>query len=118
MTANAGFNGTTISFASETTTPLLSIDYGSSGAKVQTSGSDDTQKTYVSGVPDDTITYSVVGSTSTEVGDTGAVAITFSDDTTPSITFSSGVCVEVSISGSEDSPITSTVTVVPYAATG
>ena len=109
--ANDGFNGTTVAIGTPTQTPLLSCEYSNSAAKVQVTGSGDAQKHYVSGIPDETITFTVAGVTDADIGDSGAITITWFDGT--STTFTTGIVVEVSTSGSEDSPITSSVTIVP-----
>ena len=109
--ANAGFNGSTISFASEVTTPLRDIDYSEEAAKVDIRGAADSNKTYMAGVPDRTVTFTVVGATATVPGDVGAVAIAWFDGGTSAI--AAAICTGVTINGSLDGEITSQITVVP-----
>ena len=112
--ADNGFNGTTITIASSAQTDLLSIDYTKEGAKVQVTGADATTKLFVAGIPEEGVTFTVAGGTTLDVGDTGAVAIAFNDGTAVSLTNS--VVTSISISGSEDSPIVSSITLAPAAA--
>lgn len=111
--ANDGFNNTTIAIGTPTQTPLISVDYSSSAAKVETTASEGTTKQYVAGVPDESITFTVVGVTASTIGDTGVITVTWFDGSTT--TFANGIVVEVGTSGSTDDQITSTVTLVPTA---
>jgi len=112
--ANDGFNGTTIALGTPTQTPLISVDYSNSAAKVETTASDGTTKQYVAGVPDESITFTVVGVTTADIGTSGLITVTWFDGSTTVLT--NGIVVEVGTSGSTDDQITSTVTVVPTAA--
>jgi hypothetical protein len=112
--ANNGFNGSSVTIASAGQADLLSIDYTKEGAKVQVTGSDATTKLFVAGIPEEGVTFTVAGGTSLDVGDTGAVAISFFDGTSVSLTNS--IVVSIGISGSEDSPITSSITLAPTSA--
>lgn len=110
--ADNGFNGSTITIASVPVgDELLSIDYTKEGAKVQVTGSGAATKLFVAGIPEEGVTFTVTGGTALDVGDTGAVTIEFNDGTSVSLTNS--VVTSISISGSEDSPLVSSVTLAP-----
>lgn len=111
MAANDGFNGSTISFGSAGQAPLRDVEYSEEAAKVDVTGAGDAEKSYVAGIPDKTITFTVVGVTSVLVGDEGAVSIGWNDGSTSTLT--AGVVTGVAISGSLDGEITSSVTIVP-----
>ena len=113
--ADDGFNGTTIHFDSSEQTPLRDISFGSTGAEVDVSGAGDSAKTYESGLPDDTCTFTLVGAgAGIDVGDEAAITITWSDTDTDSM--ANSVVVGVDKSGSMDSEILTAVTVRPTAA--
>ena len=112
MALNDGFNGTTLTIAGVSATGIKDISYSQSGAKVQVSGAEATQKEYLVGVPDIEVTITVVGMLAVDVGTTGATTITWSSsETADSITNS--IVVSVDTSGSEDGEITTSVTVAP-----
>ena len=111
--ADKGFNQSTFTFGTART-PLRSIDYGSDGAKVPISGSADAQRFYADGIPDNTVTVTLVGNVTLDAGETNATcSIAFYDGT--AITFGQALIVDVEMSGSEDSEILSTVQFVPGA---
>lgn len=116
MAANDGFNGSTIAIGASSQTPLRDIEYSSEAAKVDISGAGDTYKTYVAGIPDNTITFTVVGRTTVDIGDTETFTITWADTTTDVLT--DGIVVGVSASGSLDGEITSSITVATTPAAG
>jgi hypothetical protein len=109
--ADKGFNGTTVSVVGTSAVPLLDASNSSSGAKVQVSGSGDSQKEYVTGVPDNVVTLTVAGCLDIDVGDTGATTVTWNDGTTD--TYTSSIVTDVNATGSEDSPITQDISVAP-----
>lgn len=111
--ADDGFNGATISIASTGQTPLLDINYSESCAKVQVTGSADAEKRYVNGNVDKTVSFTVVGTTTANVGATGAISIVWGDAGSTTTTITTGIVTSISTSGSEDSPITTTIEVVP-----
>jgi hypothetical protein len=107
--ADDGFNGSKIKIGEADQVPLRDIEYSSEAAKVDISGAADTYKTYVAGIPDNTITFTVVGRTTVEIGDTETFTITWNDGTTDVLT--DGIVVGVSATGSLDGEITSSITV-------
>lgn len=110
--ADDGFNGSTISFGAGGQTPLRSITFDNGGAMVDVSGAGDSQKTYVCGLDDIKTTYVIVGSTTLARGSTGAVVVAWNDgDDDGSIT--SAVISSVSVSGSMDGEILTTIECVP-----
>ena len=110
--ADDGFNGSTISFNSVDQVPLRSVTYDESAAAVEISGSADAQKLFVSGQPDKTITFEIVGTTTLTTADTAAaVSITWNDGTSDS--FTTGVITNISTSGSEDGEILTSITCKP-----
>lgn len=107
--ANDGFNGSTISFGAADQTPLLSITHDTAAAEIDVTGAADTEGTYLAGIPHETITFDVVGVSGLAVGATpAAVAIAWFDGTNESLT--TGVCTNISVTGSIDDKITSSVT--------
>ena len=106
-----GFNGATIKWnTTDDQTPLLSISYDKTAAEIDVTGAADSNHTYITGIPDETITCEVVGQpTTVDVGTTAAlVTITWGDETTE--TFTTGECTSISKSGSIDDKHTSTIT--------
>jgi hypothetical protein len=118
MAGEKSFNASTISFASETTTPLRSIRYSASGAKVQVSGVADAAKLYEAGIPDLEVTFDIVGATAIVIGDAGALTIGWGGGTDPptGVLAATWVCTGVDTSGDEDSEIITSVTCVPATA--
>ena len=109
--ADDGFNGTTLTVVGTSATGIRDISISKSGAKVQLSGAEANQKEYGTGVPDVEVSITVVGVLAVDVGDVGATTITWNDGSSDSLTNS--IVVSVDTSGSEDSEITTTVTVAP-----
>ena len=114
--ADDGFNGSTLTVAGVSATGIKDISFSQSGAKVQVSGAEATQKEYMTGIPDIELTASVVGALAVDVGDTGETSVVWNDGTTDTITNS--IVVSVDTSGSEDGEITTSVTVAPTPAAG
>jgi hypothetical protein len=108
------FNGTTVAIGAAGQTPLTSARYKSSVAKVKVSGSGNALKTYVAGVKDRTATIELVGGTSLAVGSEGHVTITWGGS--GALSMSNCVVVSKKITGSEDSPISTTLELVPIEA--
>ena len=112
--ADDGFNGSPISIGAADQTPLRDISFDQSCAEVDVTGAADSEKTYEAGIPDKTVTYTVVGTTTLAIGDEGAVAVSWNDGGSDSLT--NGVVVGVSPSGSMDGEILTNITVRPTAA--
>jgi hypothetical protein len=109
--ANKGFNGSTISIANSAQTPLRNINYNVTAAKVKVTGSGDNSHTYVSGLPDVTVDFEIVGGGGPAEGSSGNCVIAWFDGTNASLT---SVFVESrKTSGALDGEILTTVTVVP-----
>ncbi len=108
--ANAGFNGSTVTFPSTaaTVTSLRGISFDESAPEVSITSSTDTQGVVVAGVPMSSVTVDLVGGTTISVGDTGALGITWFDATTGG-TLAGVVVIDRSISGSMDGEITSSL---------
>ena len=113
--ADDGFNGTTISFATPDQTPLRDISVSESGAEVDVSGGADAIKTYESGIPDETVTYTIVGGSTVGIGDEGAVVVAWNDGSSDA-SLTNSVCVGKETSGSMDGEILTAITVRPTAA--
>lgn len=113
--AGITFNGTAIAIGVTGQTPLTSIRYSEKCAKVgPLQGVAGAKKTYVAGIPEHECTFTLVGGTSNAIATSGAVTITWSDASTTAL----GTCKvsAVEISGSEDNPIATSITVRPSAA--
>lgn len=107
---NDGFNGATLTFATVAVGPLRSINTTDVGAKADTTGSDDSVKTYDVGIPDVSVTCEVMGTVTVAVGDIGALAVAWLDiDSGTDGTIASAQVVSVNTTGSMDGEITSTV---------
>lgn len=112
--ANNGFNGTTFSFDGGDQTPLVDARVNESGAKVRVSGSADSRHTYEAGLPDEEITFTVVGVNSTGVGDKGNIVVSWFDGSTDTI--NNCVCVGNNRGGSLDGELTSQLSFAPSTA--
>jgi hypothetical protein len=109
--ADDGFNDATIGIGGDQT-PLRSITYDVSAAAVEVSGAADANKLFVAGQADETVTFEIVGATDVAVSD-AAVEITIAWGDSGSSTAGSmttAVVIGVSISGSNDTEIISSVT--------
>lgn len=105
------FNTTTIAIAAANQAPLLDISVSSSGAEIDITGAADSAHTYEAGIPDTTVTFTILGCTTVSVGDTGAIAIAGDTWTGTIGEFTTGVVTNVEMSGSIDDTITSAITV-------
>jgi len=103
--ANKGFNGSTLVFASATVGSIRSITYGNKAAEVDVTGSGDSVKSYVSGIPDPDVSVEIVGGNALAIGATGALTITWFDASTDGVT--SAIVTEASTKGNMDGEITS-----------
>ncbi len=109
--ANDGFNGTTITIGSAQT-PLIDLTHTRSAAKVDVTGCGDQIHNYEVGLPDDTITFTVVGVSGLDPEDaTSAVTVAWYDGT--STGYAGMVCTDAVVSGSLDGTITTALTYVP-----
>lgn len=108
--ANAGFNGSKVTFPSTSTTvtSLRGISFDESSPEVSVTSSTDTAGKVVAGVPMSSVTIDLVGGTTISSGDTGALGITWFDADTGG-TLAAVVVIDRSISGSMDGEITSSV---------
>lgn len=112
--ADDGFNGSTLTFAAASVGPLRDVRFSEAGGKADVTGSADSLKTYEGGIPDVSVSVTVVGGVTLSKGDKGAVAVTWNDGTSTPIT--NGMVDSVEMSGSMDSEILTTVTFVPSTA--
>ena len=110
-TNDFNFNGSTVTFATASLGALRSIDFSETGAQVDTTGSSDAQKSFRAGIPDPTITVTVVGplAAGVAIGTVGDIAITWQDTGTDG-TISDCVAVDRGKTGSMDGEMTSTYT--------
>lgn len=92
-------------------TPLISISFDDSAAEVDVTGAGDAMHSYEAGLPNPSCTIEVVGATATAIAANGALDINWFDGGTTDIT--DVVCTAVSINGSLDGPITSSITCRP-----
>jgi hypothetical protein len=105
------FNGSTLEFGSDQT-PLLSIDTTNAVSEVPVAGASDTDHLYEAGVPTRTVTWTVSGDTTLAKGDKDELVIAWNDGGAHgSITLA--VITNVSKSGAEDGPISSSITAIP-----
>lgn len=105
--ADKGFNGTTITFPTAAIAELRSVSYSVGGATVDVGASDDTAALFVNGRDDVEVTVEIVGGTTLSRGDTGAVTISWFDGTSDTLT--NAVITQVTVSGSMDGDITTSV---------
>lgn len=113
--ADDGFNASTISFAGADLTPLRDIRYSEAGGKADVTGSADALKTYEGGIPDVSVSVTIVGGTTLSKGDKGAVVTAWNDGGTDGA-ITNAMVDTVEESGSMDSEILSTITFVPSTA--
>jgi hypothetical protein len=113
--ANDAFNGSTATFPDVNTSigTIRSINFRASGARADVTGANDNTKTYVVGVPGSELSVSVVGTLgSVDVGDTGALGVSWNDNST-SGTIAAVQVSDIDKSGSMDGEIISNITFVP-----
>lgn len=114
--SNNAFNKSTATFPDANTAigSLRSINFRASGARADVTGASDNTKSFVVGVPGTEVTVSVVGplGSGVDVGDTGALAIAWNDNTT-SGTIGACQVSDIDKSGSMDGEIISNITFVP-----
>ena len=105
------FNTTTISIAGSDQAPLLDISVSGTAAELDITGAADNAHTYEAGIPDYSVTFTILGFTAKAVGDEGTIAIAGDTWTGTSGEFTTGVITSVESSGSLDDVITTAVTV-------
>ena len=110
--ADDGFNGSTISFAAADQTPLLSITTVNGVGEVPVGGAGDTGHTYEGGIPTKSTTWDVTGNTTLSKGDEGAVVVAWNDGGAHG-SIAAAVIQSVRKTGSLDSPISCSITVIP-----
>lgn len=119
MAANDGFNGTTVTWATNdtatTTKPLIAASYDGSVAKVDVTGCDESTHTYEGGIPTEKVTWTIVGDCSLVMGAEAALVMAWADGGSYG-SFTNGLIVGLDRGGGEGGPVTTTVTVVPTAA--
>lgn len=101
-------NGTTFTFGGSGQTDVRSVNWNEAavGIPITTLGS--TGHLVEAGLPEVTCEIETVGVSTITVGDTGAIALAYTDGTSESMT--SAVCLSKGSSGSLDTEITSNLT--------
>jgi len=114
--ADKGSKGTTVTIGGADVGTLRNVDFGNTGAKVRTTGLADAIAKYVIGSKDQEVTLGVVGANDGyDVGDTGALVITFNDGATE--TLGDFVVDKITRGAGEDTEIESSIGLVPYGGT-
>ena len=109
--ADDSFNGATLTFATVAVGPMRSISVDDTAPEANTTGADDSAATAKGGVPKLTITVEVVGGVTLSPGDIGALAVAWGDIGTSTLgTINPAEVGSVSMTGSMDGEVTSTVT--------
>ncbi len=107
--ADAGFNGTTVTFAGTPITGLRSVRYQGTCARPSVTGAEAATRLHKAGLPNRTVTVTIVGSTSIAKGDTGALAIAWNDGGTKGSMAKAVVIKAPSMSGALDGDNTTTI---------
>jgi len=129
--ADNGFNGLTATWNPEgdntaaTLGTITNLSDEGTAAEIDVTGSSDSTHVFESGLPDSTTTVDLAGvpanesddSTNIAVGDKGALAVTWPDAGTEGTLSGTAAITGLSISGSVDQPITSSLTFRPSVAT-
>ena len=106
--ANDGFNGTTISFGGNQV-PLVDVNYSDTAAEIDITGcAEATMHRYLAGIPDPTVTFTVVGHAGINAGDVAQTVIAWFDGTTD--TLDDMICTGADVTGSLDDKISSSIT--------
>jgi len=113
--ADDGFNASTISFAGTPLTPLRDIRFSEAGGKADVTGCADSIKTYEGGIPDVSVSITIVGGTTIGKNDKGAIVTAWNDGGTGGA-IAAAIVDSVETSGSMDGEILSTITFVPSTA--
>lgn len=110
--ANKGFNGSTVSFNSQSIGVLVGLTVDEKVAEVRVSSSGDSIHKYVAGIPDPEVTVETIGGPPPAIGATGALAISWFDGSTaPTIT--NGVVTARTTKGTMDGEISGTIKIRP-----
>lgn len=107
-------NGSTITFASNPQGELESLAFNESAEQINVTNLASAVHVFEDGILQQELTFTVRGVSSLSIGATGAVAVAWNDGANDSM--ASGVVTNNERSGDLDAPITSSVTIVPYAA--
>ena len=125
MANNDSFNGTTGTWdpAGAATAlkfgPIQGITYENATAEVPITGTGDSEHSYKAGLNNESVTVDFLGnpedstSTELEVGTKGDLAVAWNDGSGTQGTISNCMIARISMSGSIDNPITSSITVRP-----
>lgn len=115
--ADNGFNGSTATFAlAALGDGLRSCRYSEGGADVDVSAAGDSQKTYEAGLIDIEVSIDFVGVSTVSKGDKGAIAITWNDGSSDTIT--NAICSSINYGGSMDAELAGSATFKPSTAQG
>lgn len=101
------FNGTTITFAAGAVSKVRDMRFSEDGNEIDITGISDAAHIFAVGLTTEECEVTVLGSTALDVGDKGAIAITWPDATTESVT--NGLITSVEKGGSLDGELTSTI---------
>lgn len=107
-------NGSTITFGGSPQGDLISLAFNESAEQIQVTNLASGTHVFESGILQQELTFSINGVSTLSIGDTGAVAVAWNDGANDSMT--SGVVVGNERSGDLDGPISSAITIVPFAA--
>ena len=109
---NDGFNGTTVTFASNAIgTGITACRYTAGGAMSDTTHSTSTTRTFEAGLNDYEVTVDFVGSDANlpAKGDKGALVVTWKDGTTVG-SIAAALCTAMNIGGAMDGAVTGSCT--------
>ncbi|KKL59742.1 hypothetical protein LCGC14_2212290 [marine sediment metagenome] len=111
--ADNGFNGSVFTFPTTGTklNPLRSVNHAIVAAKVDVSGSTSATKLYRTGLPDPTMSITIVGTNASAIGTTGEAKVVWQDATNDTV--DPAVLVSNSAAGSQDGEILSTLEFAP-----
>ena len=107
-------NGSTVTFASSGQGDLTALAFNESAEQIQVTNLASGTHVFEAGILSQELTFTVIGVSTLSIGATGAVAVAWNDGSSDSM--ASGVVVNNERSGDLDGPISSNVTIVPYAA--
>ncbi len=119
--ATATWDPTGVGDAAQTLGFITSITDDVTAAEIDVTGSSDTQHLFESGIPSESVTIELVGqatdkeSTAGQItaGDNGALAVVWADSGTEGAIADPATIFALSISGTMDGPITTSITVRP-----